>query len=454
MHRPGLKSIWAFLLTALLLLGAGLPVDARPGFFNRNAGSGTKPLPSSAPSGKLQEVAPPGAVQQLRQELQRHRPSLRLVDPTNDSVVSNASLELSFDIDDWPLSSDPELGLGPHVAIQIDNRPPLRVSDSDGQRVRVQIDDLDAGSHRFSAWAAYPWGEAVQAPGASIQGRIHLWRKLHGTQPEPDAPWLVPVTQAGGEGFQPLLVDWLIWNAPLQNLREGDGRWRMRISVDGDSFLVDHQEALWLKGSTGSSSHDIQMELLNGLGEPITPVFNNQLIHLNAPSGRKPGWMQSRLNENQLARLSGSPAPEEQEAIEPLDEEEIEQEAEQPAQLPPAEDKMNEQQLEEEKQEEDKVDSKSDVISPDLTSKDEAGAAEKLSTPVQEQPIPKDNKTSKAVDMLDNEGKTSDNDQQTAADPPEPLQQQVEEEEKLMPSSSLGGSARELLNSDGRLRNP
>ena len=127
MRRPGLKSIWAVLLAAVLLLGAGLPVHARPGFFNRDAGSAAKPLPSSAPSGKLQEVAPPGAVQQLRQNLQQHRPSLRLIDPSNDSIVSSDALELRFEIDDWPLSSDPELGLGPHVVLQIDNRAPVRL---------------------------------------------------------------------------------------------------------------------------------------------------------------------------------------------------------------------------------------------------------------------------------------------------------------------------------------
>ncbi len=425
MRRPGLKSIWAVLLTAMLLLGAGSPVHARPGFFNRDVGSGAKPLPSSAPSGKLQEVAPPGAVQQLRQELQRHRPSLRLIDPSNDSIVASEALELRFEIDDWPLSSDPELGLGPHVALQIDNRPPLRLSESNGNRLTVRIDDLEAGSHRFSAWAAYPWGEAVQAPGASIQGRVHLWQKLRGTQPERDAPWLAPVPPAGEQGLQPLLVDWLIWNAPLQNLREGDGRWRLRISVDGDSFLVDHQEALWLKGSNGSSSHDIQMELLNGLGEPITPVFNNQLIHLKAPSGPKPGWTRSRLTESQLARLSGSPEPEAPEVIAappemPQDAKDIQEEkAEEPAQLPQAEIKVE-------------IGADSAPMAP-ATSDDEE----------QQSPLDEEPPTTEASEPTP-----------TQAKPAEPLEQEAEAETKLMPSTSLGGSARELLNSDGRLRKP
>ncbi|MBL6741753.1 MAG: hypothetical protein ISP80_04865 [Synechococcus sp. BS301-5m-G53] len=434
MRRPGLKSIWAVLLTALLLLGAGLPVHARPGFFNREAGSGAKPMPSSAPSGKLQEVAPPGAVQQLRQELQRHRPSLRLIDPGNDSIVSSDALELRFEIEDWPLSSDPELGLGPHVVLQIDNRAPLRLSESNGNRLKVRIDNLEAGSHRFSAWAAYPWGEAVQAPGASIQGRVHLWQKLQGTQPEPDAPWLVAVPPAGEQGLQPLLVDWLIWNAPLQNLREGDGRWRLRISIDGDSFLVDHQEALWLKGSNGAGSHDIQMELLNGLGEPITPVFNNQLIHLKAPSGPKPGWMRPRLTERQLERLSGSPEPEAPEVVESTPaipqkaQEKQDEKAEQAPEPPQAEIK-----------DEDEItaEAESEPMAPEGINEQEP------EPPLAEEPRAEE--PSKADAALPTPAQ---------AKPVEPQEQPTEAEPKLMPSSSLGGSARELLNSDGRLRKP
>jgi len=442
MRRPGLKSIWAVLLAAVLFLGAGLPVHARPGFFNRDGGSGTKQLPSSAPSGKLQEVAPPGAVQQLRQNLQQHRPSLRLIDPSNDSIVTTDALELSFEIEDWPLSSDSELGLGPHVVLQIDNRAPLRLSESNGNRLKVRIDDLEAGSHRFSAWAAYPWGEAVQAPGASVQGRLHLWQKLQGTQPERDAPWLVPVSPAGEQGLQPLLVDWLIWNAPLQNLREGDGRWRLRISIDGDSFLVDHQEALWLKGSNSSGSHDIQMELLNGLGEPITPIFNNQLIHLKAASGPKPGWMRPRLTESQLARLSGSPEPEVLEVVESSPEppqkteEKKQKKTEQPRDLPQAEIKA------------------AAVVKDEVETKPEAAPQPKApeesdkqepEPPLAEQPPAE--QPSQAETALPTPPTP-------APEKPAGPQQPAEQEPKLMPSSSLGGSARELLNSDGRLRKP
>ena len=146
----------------------------------------------------------------------------------------------------------------------------------------IPLPALAPGSHRFTAYAAYPWGEAVKSPGASQQWRLHQLQELKGTQPERDAPWLVMVSPAELGANDPLLLDWLVWNAPLQNLRDGDGRWRLRLTLNGDSFLVDRQDAIWLRQSSTNQSNalkanTVQMELLDGLGDPIDPAFNNQL---------------------------------------------------------------------------------------------------------------------------------------------------------------------------------
>jgi hypothetical protein len=95
------------------------------------------PLASQSPSGRLQEVAPPGAVQQLRENLQRYQPNLRLISPTDDSVINADSVDLVLDVKDWPVSRDLELGLGPHVVVQIDNQPPRQLDELDGNRVHV-----------------------------------------------------------------------------------------------------------------------------------------------------------------------------------------------------------------------------------------------------------------------------------------------------------------------------
>lgn len=479
MSRPGLMPFMGLLMAMLLI--TGMPVEgwALPTWMQRGESHQQTPLASQAPSGRLQEVAPPGAVQQLRENLQRFQPNLRLITPTDDSVIDADSVELVLDVKDWPVSRDLELGLGPHVVVQIDNQPPHQFDELDGSRVSVRLDDLSPGSHRFSAWTAYPWGEAVKTPGANLQGRFHLWQRVEGTQPDNDAPWLVPVTNSAHSALQPMLLDWIIWNAPLQNLRDGDGRWRLRLSVDGDSFLVDQQEALWLKGNPSSRGNLVQMELLNGVGEPITPEFNNQLIHQSGPRTKPPTWLKAHLTEDELTRLSGAPrilsadlGPEAVAQPAPVLDIETKREAK------PVETAGTV--TESPKEDEAQPDS-------DLKPTPQAQAAPETETVakgvVESEPIPKPNPNADA--LVDEQNTTrEDTDESTFEQAPEIVSEDIIEnppptepgasddqgprlqpdkpsmpvpsasEERLIPTSRLGGSARELLNDDGSLRKP
>jgi hypothetical protein len=409
-------------------------------------------------------------VQQLRENLQRYQPNLRLVSPTDDSVIDTDSVDLVLEVKDWPVSRDLELGLGPHVVVQVDNQPPRQLDELDGHRVHVQLDDLSPGSHRFSAWTAYPWGEAVKTPGANIQGRFHLWQRIEGTQPQDGAPWLVPITSSASPARQPLLLDWIIWNAPLQNLRDGDGRWRLRLSVDGDSFLVDHQEALWLNGSSSSRGNLVQMELLNGVGEPITPVFNNQLIHQSGRRTATPPWMKAQLTQEELTRLSGAPripstdvVPEPKAQPQPMA-----RETKPEAQPIDTAESLTESPNEDDAWSEDKTVEKPgnearDLVESEPRPKRDADAL------VDQQDTTDDSDNSSVEQTPDDVG---DDNSEDLAPPPqaEPIvlddQSSLPKsekpsmpvpsasEERLVPTSRLGGSARELLNDDGSLRKP
>ena len=404
MPRSALKLLLGGVLALLLLFNTPLAVRALPGWLSRGTAP-ERPIPTEGPSGRLQEVAPPGAVQQLKHQLDGRRPQLTLVSPTDDSVIHNDAVELVLAVQDWPVSRDPDLGIGPHVAFQVDDRPLIRLDQLTDGQLRLPLVDLTPGSHRFSAWAAYPWGEAVTAPGGSVQGRLHLWQRLNATQPSADAPWVVPIPPTDQQSQQPLMLDWLIWNAPLQNLRDGDGRWRIRLSIDGDSFLTDQQEAIWLKG-TGSKATTLQVELLNGQGEPLQPVFNNRLVRLTDGSRDRPVWLRARLSEDEVERLSGAPR---EELVEPE----------------PRLDVSTEPEGEEEEEGDVAPDP---VIAPsqDLKSDLEPATVEEADPdPIAEQWDPKPE--------------------------PVPMQQQ---ETLLRRESSLGGSARELLNPDGRLKQP
>ena len=493
MSRPGLMPIMGLLMAMLLI--TGMPVEglALPSWPLQRGSHQETSLSSQSPSGRLQEVAPPGAVQQLREKLQRYQPNLRLVSPTDDSVINADSVDFVLDVRDWPVSRDLELGLGPHVVVQIDNQPQRRLDSLEGNRVRLQIDGLSAGSHRFSAWAAYPWGEAIKTPGANLQGRFHLWQRVEGTQPEDDAPWLVPVTSSASPALQPLLLDWIIWNAPLQNLRDGDGRWRLRLSVDGDSFLVDQQDALWLKGSASSAGSLVQMELLNGVGEPITPEFNNQLIQQSGKKTAPPTWLKARLTEGELARLSGTPlipaadlVPEAKAAskskAEPTAKKETKPEDQPVVTAESLTELLNEDEAIASPKTKAAPKSKSEKVE-----KADHGPSDGAMVPMGSNPTPR-LKTEALVDAQDTTDDTEQSDfeqepdvtNEEIAPPTEPTAKDSTSkaprsaddqapppnsekpsmpvpstsEERLIPTSRLGGSARELLNEDGSLRKP
>ncbi len=435
MTASGRKHFLQRWLPAVLVLSITfcptMAVQAWPwgGDHSSTTARSSRNVDASAPTGPLQEVSPPGGVQQLQQVLNRHEPHLSLISPSDGSLLKNHHALIELQVEDWPLAEDPQLGLGAHVALQIDDEPPLRFSHASNGRLTIDLPDLSPGSHRFSAYAAMPWGEAVKSPGASLQWRLDVLQELIGTQPEHDAPWLAVVSPSEWGRSEPLLIDWLIWNAPLQNLREGDGRWRLRISVNGDSFLVDRQDALWLKG-VGNSG--VQMELLDGMGEPINPVFNNQFRAPQPISGSRPIWMQSKLSDEQVARLLGEALPE---PPQPTQEEiviQTDQTAAAEAMTDSASPANKKLSLEPES-----VALDNDAIS--LESQPEPSTDREQDTP--DPPADPSSAAEQPNSTLNNEPKTS-----ALSPAPE------ETSSSNAPSTSLGGSARELLKSDGTQR--
>ncbi len=450
MARLALRPWLGSLLVAALLILPVSTANALPNWLPNKASQASQASPRTGY--KLQEIAPPGGVQELRRSLDKHRPKLRLLSPVDGAVVDADPITLEMEISDWPLNQDSALGFGPHVVLQIDDQPPRRLSESDDGLLKVSLAELNPGSHRLSAWAAYPWGEAVNSPGATISWRLHRWQSLPGTQPDQEAPWLVPIVPTSWRSGQPLLLNWLIWNAPLQNLREGDQRWKLRLSLDGNSVLVDQQEAIWLKGPSQPGGVSVQMELLDGLGEPLTPVFNNRLIHIEGRSAERAAWYKNHLSDEELATLSGT-APE-QSAVPVQDPETIADESDQPEPVLDSDEPLISPDTESDSSDTDfrspvsKESESGDPASEDSDSKDsESGDSESQGS------------TAKELDNVAESGAESETGLSLEFGQPEPeiktetdreadtlkRVQASSEEPLLVPQSSLGGSARELL---------
>ena len=310
-----LQGLLAVLLAIVLSYSAASPVEAWQFLPMKKTTAEmrieTIPIPASSPSGTLQEVAPPQAVQLIKEQLNNHHPEVKLKSPRDGEVLEAEDLDVVIDLKDWPIVNDPDLGLGAHLVVQMDDQTPRRFWKQDQGLVHVHFDAVRPGSHRFNAYAAYPWGEVIKSPKASLQWRNHFYQAIEGTQPRNDEPWLVSVSPSELSLRDPFLLDWMIWNAPLQNLREHDGRWRLRITINGDSFLLDRQEPIWLKGLPPGTAK-VQLELLDGLGEPMNPAFNNQLriikANINTSKNVLPIWLQSNPSETDITKLLGKPS--------------------------------------------------------------------------------------------------------------------------------------------------
>jgi hypothetical protein len=426
MRQSALKAISAVVLSVLLMVASG----CTSGTSARGSRSEPSPVTSSRPSGQLQEVAPPGAVQQVRERLNDLAPQIEVLSPANDSTLPAGPWTLKLKVQDWPLYEDETNGLGPHLVVQLDDQPPRRISSA-AEAQGLSMPELSPGSHRLTVFAARPWGEVVKAPGASQQLRLHRVARNPSQLPASGSPQLIAASPSDLQHNEPVLIDWLLIDAPLQHLRDDDARWRLRVSVNGDSFLVDRQTPLWLKGLK-RGSNAVQLELLDGRGDPLNPPFNSVVREVVIDSSPRPSWQQASLSAQGLAALSGSPEPEPVEPpaaeIQTKEPETAQPEAVQPEAAPteasePERPKPQPAPLEETR--------------PDPT--ELPMAAEATPAPADPEPEPAPVEPPPAPEQV------------PAPPAPTPARVTTVPAERTAPSSRLGGSARDLVSSDGSL---
>jgi len=265
---------------------------------------------TEAGSAHLQEVSPPVAVHQFKEALGEKLPQLKIVEPANGAMVADKTWTLRVQVSDWPLIDGGSLGLGPHLLAIIDGEPPRVLTTT-----QTEMPPLSPGSHRLTVAAAWPWGEVVKSHGAFDQIRLHRAATNPLALPVSGSAQLFvtsPITSSKNMG-QPVLVDWLLIDAPLQNLRQDDASWRLRITGNGESFLVDQQTPLWLSGWR-SGANALLWELVDTRGEPINPPFNSIVSELYLEDSKMSwpsnfSWLSGRLNSEVLAVLLGNAPP-------------------------------------------------------------------------------------------------------------------------------------------------
>jgi len=230
---------------------------------------------SQLTSQQFTEVAPPEVIQELRSTLEVYRPQVTIVTPQLDETIQDTKITVQLQVKDLPIFKDPKFELGPHLHVILDNQPYIPVYDLSQPLV---LSDLSPGTHTLRVFASRPWHESFKNEGAYAQTTFHIFTQTDDNSPSTSLPLLTYSRPQGSYGAEPILLDFYLTNAPLRLGTQDDPNdtfsdWRIRCTINGESFVFDRWQAVYLKGFKPANNW-VKLEFLDNQGHPVKNAFN------------------------------------------------------------------------------------------------------------------------------------------------------------------------------------
>ncbi|MBO1051968.1 MAG: hypothetical protein HEQ25_08200 [Dolichospermum sp. DET73] len=247
-----------------------------------------KASPASEISGTFSETAPPNVIQALRPSLEGYQPQVSILSPQVDEILQDNIVKVKLQVKDLPIFKDPQWQLGPHLHLILDNQPYIAVYDVNQP---VVLSDLSPGTHTLRVFASRPWHESFKNEGAYTQTTFHVLTKTEENNPDSKLPLLTYSRPNGGYGAEPIMLDFYLTNAPLHSLAETNpedtmSNWRIRSTVNGESFILDRWQPIYLKGFKPGKTW-VKLEFLDNQGQPVKNAFNTSIRLINyQPNGQ------------------------------------------------------------------------------------------------------------------------------------------------------------------------
>ena len=228
--------------------------------------------------GRISEVAPPALIQELRPSLERYAPQVTILSPLAEQVFDDTQVIVKLQVSDLPIFQDDTLKLGPHLSLIVDNEPAAPIYDL---KQPIILENLAPGTHTLRVLALRPWQESFKNDGAFAETTFHILTKTGKNAPDYNLPLLTYSSPQGIYGAEPILLDFYLSNAPLRlsNTANEDNNlqdWRIRVTVNGESFLLDTWEPIYLKGFAKGNNW-VQLEFIDGQGNKVENEFNTSV---------------------------------------------------------------------------------------------------------------------------------------------------------------------------------
>ncbi|MEM9766587.1 MAG: hypothetical protein AAF892_01730 [Cyanobacteria bacterium P01_D01_bin.71] len=252
---------------------------------------------SNVLAGAISEVSPPERIQQLKPYLDVYEPQVRIATPHNQETLSSTTIEVTLQVRDFPIYKDKALGFGPHLHLFLDGQPHQTVYDADAP---ITLDNLAPGTHTLRLLAVRPWGESFKNEGAYDQVTFNVFADSPQNNPDDSQPLLTHNQPQDFYGAEPILLDFYLSNAPLHLVAQADetvSDWRIRCTVNGESFVFDRWQPIYLKGFRLGKNW-IKLELIDENGNLIDNALNTNIRVIDYQPGGNDGL--SRLVRGEI----------------------------------------------------------------------------------------------------------------------------------------------------------
>jgi hypothetical protein len=226
--------------------------------------------------GRLSEVSPPEALQALKPFLAVYEPQIQILSPREGETLTDTRVTVQVQVRDLPIYKDPDLELGPHFHLLLDDQPGQDIYDADAT---ITFTDIAPGTHTLRAFAARPWHESFKNEAAYDQVTFNIFTASSKNDAGQNAPLLTYSQPQGIYGSEPILLDFYLRNAPLHLIAAEDDSlsdWRIRCTVNDESFVFDLWQPLYLKGFKPGQNW-VKLELIDETGQLFPGPFNSAI---------------------------------------------------------------------------------------------------------------------------------------------------------------------------------
>ena len=272
------KTLWS--LVCLVLFSWGL-VSCKDTIESVQAFGGDSSVGISKAE-KIAEVPTPSLIQELGKIFDRYQPQVTILSPQNDRVFEGTTVKVELQVQDLPIFKNEELKMGPHLNFFVDNQPYRAIYSTNEP---IVLENLAPGTHTIRVFASRPWHESFKNEGAYAQTTFHILTPTDDNNPDPNLPLLTYSRPQGTYGAEPIMLDFYLTNAPLHLVAQSDPKdeiadWRIRVTVNGETFLMDTWQPIYLKGFEQGENW-VQLEFIDENGNTVKNAFNNTVRVIN-----------------------------------------------------------------------------------------------------------------------------------------------------------------------------